>query len=71
MTVRSWALAHDWAPRTVYMVIERWIEDPSRRGRMPLGGINRAIISALHIDLGADIVPLVQEPGRPLMERAA
>jgi hypothetical protein len=39
-------------------VIERWIDNPDRRGRMPLGGISRQIARDLQSDLGSDVVPL-------------
>lgn len=70
-SVAAWARAHGWAFQTVYVVIQRWVEDPKRRGRMPLGGVSRAIVAALHDELGADVVPLPDPTGRPAMERAA
>lgn len=70
MTARSWALAHGWRPASVYLVIREWIEHPDRCGRMPLGGVNRAIIKALHAELGAELVPL-RGTDDYQMERAA
>jgi len=70
-TARAWALANGWRPASVYMVIAQWIEHPVRRGRMPLGGINRAILAALRLELGGTIVPLNEMVGRQHMERVA
>lgn len=68
-SVLAWARAHGWARQSVYVVIERWVEDPARRGQMPLGGVSRAILMALHDELGADVVPLPDASSRPVMER--
>jgi len=68
-SVLAWARAHGWAYQSVYVVIERWVEDPARRGRMPLGGVSRAILMALHDELGAEVVPLPDASNRPVMER--
>lgn len=57
-TVRAWAIEHGFAIQSVYVVIERWIDHPDRRGRMPRGGISRDIARALNAELGAEIVPL-------------
>lgn len=70
-SVHGWALDHCWASRSVYTVVERWVEHPERRGQMPLGGVSRAIIVSLHNELGADVVPLPDPSSRPVMERAA
>lgn len=70
-SVRSWARAHGWANQSVDVVIKRWIETPSRRGRMPLGGVSRAIIVALQKELGSDCVPVHDEQDRPVMRRAS
>jgi len=70
-SVRAWARAHGWANQSVDVVIKRWIEVPGRRGRMPLGGVSRAIIVALQKELGADIVPLQEQQDRPVMRRAS
>lgn len=70
-SILAWSRAHRWAHQTVYQVIERWIEDPSRRGRMPLGGVSRAIYMALQTELGTDVVPRPDGGDRPALERAA
>jgi len=68
-SVLAWSKAHGWARQTVYHVIEAWVENPQRRGRMPLGGVSRAVIAALHEELGEDIVPLTDSTGRAGMGR--
>lgn len=68
----AWARSSGWATRSVYAVIEQWIQHPERRGRLPLGGVYQAIARDLQKYLGADVVPL-EEGGlrRPALERAA
>lgn len=69
-SVRAWAARHAWGNTSVQVVIERWIEDPKRRGKMPLGGVSRAIALALQNDLGSDVVPLA-DGNRPPMRKVA
>lgn len=57
-SVHAWAKSHDFKLTSVYVVIERWIDHPARRGRMPLGGVSRDIALALQAELGSEVVPL-------------
>ncbi|MBK8638050.1 MAG: hypothetical protein IPN92_07070 [Chromatiaceae bacterium] len=57
-SVLSWAQAHAYAPSSVYIVINRWIDHPDRRGRLPLGGVSREIARALREELGPELIPL-------------
>jgi hypothetical protein len=57
-SVHAWAKSHRYRLSSVYTVIERWIDNPDRRGRLPLGGISRQIAHDLQAELGPDVVPL-------------
>ena len=71
-SVHAWAKEHGYPNQSVYTVIERWIDNPERRGRLPLGGISRQIVRDLQATLGADVVPLEDaRSSRPALERAA
>lgn len=69
-TARAWAISRGWRPASVYKVIREWVEHPVRCGRMPLGGINRAIIVDLRETLGTDLIK-VSGDIHPELERAA
>ena len=60
-SVHAWAKSNGYVFQSVYTVIERWIDHPERRGRLPLGGISRQIARDLQATLGADVVPLADE----------
>jgi hypothetical protein len=71
-SVHAWSKSHGYAFQSVYTVIERWIDHPARRGRLPLGGISRQIARDLQATLGADVVPLEDaRSSRTALERAA
>lgn len=57
-TARAWATKRGWKQGSVYLVIREWVEHPLRAGKMPHGGLNRAIILDLREELGADLVPV-------------
>jgi gp16 family phage-associated protein len=71
-SVNAWAAAKGFPKSNVYRVINEWIEHPQRRGRMPLGGLGREIITALRAELGTDLVPLADDSAQRItLERAA
>ena len=72
-SVNGWAASHGYPKSNVYRVIAEWIEHPQRRGRLPLGGLGREIVTALRAELGPELVPLAADDGtrRTVLERAA
>lgn len=52
-TFRAWSLAHNYKPRTVLMVVERW----AGRRDEPRGRLSYRILRDLSVEMGREIVP--------------